>query len=119
MPAPTITPLPAAPSRSTDPATFAIEADAFVGALPTFGTQANAQASYLDALAIDVAAAAALGQAAIANFKGAYSAGTTYQIGESALYNDFFWMALTINIGVTPVDGANWRNISIVDGGTF
>lgn len=116
MPAPTITPLPAAPSRSTDPATFATEADAFVGALPTFGTQANAQAAYLDALAIDVDAAAALGQAAIANFKGVYAAGTTYQIGESVLYNNFFWLALTVNIGVTPVEGANWKNVSIVDG---
>lgn len=116
MPVPTITPLPAAPSRSTDPATFAIEADAFVGALPVFGTEANAQAVYLDALAIDVDAAAALGQAAVANFKGVYTAGTTYQIGESVLYNNFFWLALTINIGVTPVEGANWRNVSIVDG---
>jgi len=112
MPAPTITPLPPAPSRSTDPATFATEADAFVGALPAFGTEANTLGIYIDA-------AAALGQAATANFKGAYAAGTTYQIGESVLYNDFFWMALTINTGVTPVEGANWRNVSIVDGGTF
>lgn len=36
-----ITSLPTAPSR-TDPANFATRADAFLGALPTFGTQANA-----------------------------------------------------------------------------
>lgn len=119
MPAPTITPLPTPPSRSTDPANFAIEADAFVAALPEFVTDANAQASYLDALAIDVDAAAALGTAAIANFRGAYSAGTTYQIGQSVLYSDQFWMALTANTGVTPVEGANWKNVSIIDGGTF
>ena len=117
MPAPTISPLPTPPSRSTDPANFAVEADAFVAALPEFQTDANAQAAYLDALAIDVAAAAAL--ASVANFKGVYSAGTTYQIGQSVLYTDFFWMALTINTGVTPVEGANWTNVSIVDGGTF
>jgi hypothetical protein len=119
MPAPTITPLPTPPSRSTDPTNFAIEADAFVAALPTFATEANAQAAYVDDLAIDVAAAAALGTAAIANFKGTYSAGTTYQIGQSVLYTDIFWMALTINTGVTPVEGANWKNVSVIDGGTF
>lgn len=119
MPAPTITPLPTPPSRSTDPTNFAIEADAFVAALPEFATDANAQAVYLDALAIDVDAAAALGTAAIANFKGVYAAGTTYQIGQSVLYTDIFWMALTINTGITPVEGANWKNVSVVDGGTF
>lgn len=119
MPAPTITPLPTPPSRSTDPTNFAIEADAFVAALPAFATQANAQAAYVDDLAIDVAAAAALGTAAIANFQGAYAAGTTYQIGQSVLYTDIFWMALTINTGITPVEGANWKNVSVVDGGTF
>lgn len=119
MPAPTITPLPTPPSRSTDPANFAIEADAFVAALPEFATDANAQAAYLDELAIEVDAAAALGTAAIANFKGAYNAMTTYQIGESVLYLDYFWLALTVNLGVTPVSGTNWKNVSIIDGGTF
>jgi hypothetical protein len=54
MPAPTITPLPTPPSRSTDPANFAIEADAFVAALPEFATDANAQADYLDDLAAGI-----------------------------------------------------------------
>ena len=41
-----ITPLPTPPSRN-DPTNFATRADAFLGALPTFGTEANA-------LAVDV-----------------------------------------------------------------
>ena len=68
MPAPTISPLPTPPSRSTDPANFAIEADAFVAALPEFQTDANAQAAYLDALTstVDGDAAAAAASAAAA-----------------------------------------------------
>lgn len=119
MPYPPITPLPTPPSRSQSPATFSTDADAFLGALPDFGTEQNDLAAYLDDLAVDVEAAAALGTAAIANFKGNYNAGTTYQIGESVLYTGFFWLALTVNTGVTPVEGANWKNVSIIDGGTF
>lgn len=44
----TITALPPAPDRG-DPANFADEADAFVAALPTFGTEANAVASEVNA----------------------------------------------------------------------
>lgn len=68
MPAPTISPLPTPPSRSTDPANFAIEADAFVAALPEFQTDANAQAAYLDGLAtaVDADAVAAAASAAAA-----------------------------------------------------
>lgn len=43
MPA-TITTLPTPPSR-TDPSTFSTKADAFLGALPTFGTECNALAA--------------------------------------------------------------------------
>ena len=68
MPAPTISPLPTPPSRSTDPANFAVEADAFVAALPEFQTDANAQADYLDdlAAAVDADAVAAAASAAAA-----------------------------------------------------
>lgn len=54
MPAPQITPLPTPPSRSQSPDTFSAQADAFLGALPEFQTDANAQANYLDALAATV-----------------------------------------------------------------
>lgn len=71
MAAPNITPLPTPPSRSQSPSTFSTDADAFLGALPTFRTEANAQAAYLDGLAVDVTAdanaAAASAAAALAS----------------------------------------------------
>lgn len=125
MPAPTITPLPTPPSRSTDPTNFATEADAFVAALPEFVTDANAQAAYLDGVAsavdADAAAAAASATAAansanvaasVADYQGAYNAGTTYQIGQSVSYNGDLYVANTVNTGVTPVSGANWYLIA-------
>ena len=59
MPAPQISPLPNPPSRSQSPETFSVDADAFLGALPDFQSEANDQADYLDALAIAVDADAA------------------------------------------------------------
>lgn len=56
MPAPTISALPTPPSRSDDPETFSTKADAFLGALPTFRTEANAQAAYNDGVATAVTA---------------------------------------------------------------
>ena len=114
MPAPQISPLPNPPSRSQSPETFSVDADAFLGALPDFQSEANDQADYLDALAIDVdeASAAAVAAASIAagaaNYQGDYSAGTTYQIGESVSYTGRRYVAKTVNTGVTPADGANW-----------
>lgn len=114
MPAPQISPLPTPPSRSQSPETFSVDADAFLGAFPDFQAEANDQADYLDALAIDVdeASAAAVAAAAIAagaaNYQGDYNAGTTYQIGESVSYTGRRYVAKTVNTGVTPADGANW-----------
>lgn len=114
MPAPTITPLPTPPSRSQSPDTFSTDADAFLGALPDFATEANDQAEYLDdlATAVDADAAAAVAAASIAtgaaNYQGDYNAGTTYQIGESVSYSGRRYVAKTVNTGVTPADGANW-----------
>lgn len=140
MPAPTITPLPAAPSRSTDPTNFAIEADAFVAALPPFGTQANAQASYLDALAIaadadaiaaaasavdaegfaDDAAASAAGSAAAADVY-AWVSGTTYAIGVCVFSPIDFqtYRRTTSGAGTTDpsADIVNWVAITGAGGG--
>lgn len=114
MTAPHITPLPTPPSRSQSPDTFSTDADAFLGALPDFQSDANAQADYLDGLAdqVTVDAAAAEAAAAIAagaaNYMGDYNALTTYQIGESVSYNGRRYVAKTVNTGITPADGANW-----------
>jgi hypothetical protein len=50
MPAPTITPLPTAPSRTDAPATFSNLADAWVAALGDFVTETNTLATYLQSL---------------------------------------------------------------------
>lgn len=140
MPAPTITPLPTPPSRSTDPTNFAIEADAFVAALPEFVTDANAQASYLDgvATAVDADAAAAAASAAdalesetnaAASAAGAASAadvsawvsGATYAIGVCVFSPiDFQTYRRTTNgAGTTDpsADIVNWVAISGAGGG--
>lgn len=46
MAAPVFTPLPTPPSREQSPETFSSDADAFLGALPTFQTQGNALGTY-------------------------------------------------------------------------
>lgn len=128
MPAPTISPLPTPPSRSTDPANFAIEADAFVAALPEFVTDANAQASYLDGLAVAVDAdAAAAGVAAIqaaasaniaVNATGAtaWVSGTNYSIG-AVVYSPINFQTYRRRVagaGTTDpsLDNANWQKIT-------
>lgn len=125
MPYPPITPLPTPPSRSQSPATFSADADAFLGALPDFQSDANALGSYLDGVAAAVdadaatAAAAALDAeaaasiaAGVADYQGAYNAGTTYQIGQSVSYSGSLFVANTVNTGITPVNGANWFEIA-------
>ena len=124
MPAPTITPLPTAPSRSTDPTNFSTEADAFVAALPNFGTQANAQAAYLDGVATavdadavaastdaDTASAAAIAALAAANVT-LWVSGTTYAIGNNVIspINFQTYRRKTAGAGTTDpsLDGTNW-----------
>lgn len=63
MAAPQITALPTPPSRSDAPDLFSARGDAFLGALPTFRTEANAQADYTDAR-VSAAFAAGLENAA-------------------------------------------------------
>lgn len=124
MPAPTITPLPTPPSRSTDPTNFAIEADAFVAALPEFATDANAQATYLDGLAAavdadaasaaadaDIASAAATSALAAADV-GLWVSGTTYTIGDNVISPISFqtYRRKTNGAGTTDpsLDATNW-----------
>lgn len=128
MPAPTITPLPTPPSRSTDPINFAIEADAFVAALPEFATDANAQATYLDGLAtaVDADAAAASADADTASAAadaalaaadvGLWVSGTTYAIGNNVISPASFqtYRRKTNGAGTTDpsLDATNWALIT-------
>ena len=99
-----ITPLPTPPSRQDAEATFVSRANAFLGALPQFATEANAQAVDVDT-AREIAVAAA-------NYRGDYVAGTTYQVGQSVTYLGDFFLAKTVNTGVTPVQGTNWQRFT-------
>lgn len=113
-----ITPLPTPPSRSQSPATFSTDADAFLGALPAFATEANALATDVNADEASAAASATTASNAAsiavgaANYQGNYNAGTTYQIGQSVSSGGRQWVAKTVNTGITPVEGANWLLIN-------
>ena len=48
MAAPTFTPLPTSPNRESSPETFSTDADAFLGALPTFQTEGNTLGTYCE-----------------------------------------------------------------------
>ncbi|MFY7886358.1 MAG: hypothetical protein ACOVOV_16095 [Dolichospermum sp.] len=105
-----ITALPTPPSRS-DSTNFASRADAFLGALPTFATEANALAtdvntksdlvttnSELTAANTEVASAAAAIAVASSNFKGNWSSLTgALSLPASVSHNGTFW-TLTSNV---------------------
>jgi hypothetical protein len=117
----TITPLPPAPDR-TDPTTFSDKADAFVGALPAFGTEANALAAdvnlkqQLAANSADASAGSAaqseasaneaeqqafIAQAA-ANFRGFWTVNLSYETGDTVVFQGERYVALRNNTAQTP-----------------
>ena len=108
---PTIPTLPPYPSRGSAPDQFSLQADAFVAAMPNWGVQVQAVGNQA---AADAATATASMNSAVAaaNYKGVYSAGTTYTVGQSVTYGSARFYAKTTNLGVTPVDGANWGIIN-------
>mgnify|MGYP000937384583 CR=1 FL=1 len=115
-----ITALPASPSRS-DPATFSAKADAFLGALPTFVTEANAlevNVNALEAIALGAVTAANTASAtalAAANYKGewtAQSGAATVPYAVSHLGR--FWQLASNLADVTaktPGTAAEWLEI--------
>jgi hypothetical protein len=115
-----ITPLPDPPLRSA-PATFTAKADAFLGALPAFATEANALAEEVDekeAAAIAAASTAedaAAASLAAANFKGAWgdqtgAAAVPYAVSHLGRY----WQLLDDLADVTaktPGTDPEWQEI--------
>lgn len=75
MAAPVFTPLPTPPNRDQSPETFSSDADAFLGALPTFQTQGNTLGTYCQtqatnalASANNAAASASLAQSSVTTY---------------------------------------------------
>lgn len=123
---PPISPLPSPPSRQ-DPANFANEADAFLGALPTFQSEVNAAGAYIDTKAAEVdsdatsaatsAANAAASAAAASQVASAWVSGGSYTIGNVRFSPITYstYRAKTNHSGVTTdpsLDTTNWENIS-------
>lgn len=128
-----ITPLPTAPSRKQSPSTFAENADAFLGQLPTFAAEATTLEQTVNAAEVVVIAAkesaisamvAAYASAdvatASANFKGLWESLTgPLEIPASVLHNGSFWMLLETLADVTanePGVSAKWAGTSGVAG---
>lgn len=124
-----ISPLPAAPSRSQSPASFATTADAFLGRLSTFAAEATALEQAVNEAEIVVVAAeataiaaknAAQAAAAVstagANFKGLWESLTgPLEMPASVLHNDSFWVLLETLVDVTadePGVSAKWAGTS-------
>lgn len=115
----TIDALPTPPNRA-NPATFADLGDDFLGALPTFATQANALEANVDALEAAAAASAVAAAASAAASAASASApiwvsGTTYAIGDVTWspINAQSYRRITAGAGTTDpsIDGTNWTLI--------
>ena len=121
---PPITTLPSPPSRQ-DPTNFADEADAFLGALPDFGDEANALGSYLDGVASDVdtdatAAATSATNAATSATNAANSA--TAAANSAASAGAVLWVSGTSYstgyVVYSPINFQNYRAIQSTSGTT-
>jgi hypothetical protein len=112
----TISALPPAPSRA-DPSTFSTKADAFVAALPTFRTQANALASEVNEYALGAYNSAAIAIAS-ANFKGAWSSLTgALAVPASVLHFNQLWLLVANVVDVTahtPGVSASWVKLETI-----
>lgn len=108
-----ITPLPDPPSRA-EPSTFADKADAFLGALPTFATEANQLASDVndDATAAAASAVSAASSASsaltAANFEGEWSDQTgAAAIPYTVSHEGNFWTLIQNLADVTTQEPGN------------
>lgn len=115
-----ITPLPTPPSRS-DPANFAVRADAFLGALPLFQSEANSLQADVNAKQVTAtnaanAATAAANAATAATGVTVWVSGTTYAVGDNRFspLNFLTYRRKTAGAGTTDpsLDATNWAQIS-------
>jgi hypothetical protein len=115
-----ITPLPTPPSRD-DPTNFATRADAFLGALPDFATEANALAVDVNADAVAAAASAVDAEDAVTAAEDAVTAAEAAAAGAAAAANVTKWVSgTTYNEGAvvwSPITYLSYRRKS-TGGGT-
>lgn len=118
-----IDPLPTPVPTRDDPANFAARGDAFLAALPTFATQAEAARQQIEQVGVDAqqaadnAAASEQVAAAAANYKGEYSSSVTYAKGDAVSYGGDRWVAKQTALNKTPSDGsAYWLRIIAIPG---
>ena len=132
----TITALPTPPNRQ-DPSTFEERADAFLGALPQFGEEANTLAASLNSIEANSAASAAAAKvsenksktselnslinaqnAAASNNAPKWVSGTTYTVGQIAWspVDGRIYKRLTSGAGTTDpsADVVKWVLLSVV-----
>lgn len=119
MTQPVIPTLPTAPSRGSSPSTFTADADAWVAALPAFGSSLNDMGTYVTAQATSAttsAANAASSEAvatAGANFAGNWSSLVgALNTPASVYHNNRYWLLLNNLADVTtsqPGVSADWQ----------
>ena len=121
---PPISNLPSPPSRQ-DPANFADEADAFLGALPTFQTEVNASGTYIDGKAaeVDTDVATATTQAGIATTQATNAANSaTAAANSAASAGGVLWVSGTSYavgyVVYSPITFTNYRCIQATSGTT-
>jgi len=117
-----ITALPTPVPTRQDPSNFSERADAFLSALPAFGTEANALATEVNQDSTEAAASAltavnsANAAMSSANFKGSWSDLTgALNIPASVFHNSAIWLLLNNLVDVTtavPGVSASWLDIT-------
>lgn len=109
-----ITALPPAPSRD-NPATFATLADAFVAALPTFGTEANALATEVNAAQTAVGVSQTAAATSATNASNSASAASTSAANAAAAVGGALWVSgTTYTAGAlvySPANGRTYRRL--------
>jgi len=113
-----LTPPPTAPYPGMNQAQFDAAAYNLVSWHGTNVAELGALQADVAARQADVAANQALAAASAAvkntdQYKGLWSSGATYTVGQSVKYNGGYWLANRTSTAVTPVEGADWASTTV------